>query len=94
MLSSAIFLINTLNDGKSMLVNDLFEDKFDLKEMAAELSDIITARELIGQAKRDPDLNRHKYLEFMKYLRDKHSKRYSTLIHQKASKLAQVKERD
>ena len=93
-MSSAVFLINTLNDGKSMLLNDLFEDKFDLTEMAAELSDIITARELIGQAKRDPDLNRHKYLEFMKYLRDKHSKRYSTLIHQKASKLAKAKERD
>ena len=77
-----------------MLVNDLFEDKFDLTEMAAEIADIITARELIGQAKQDPDLNRHKYLEFMKYLRDKHNKRYSTLIHQKASKLAQAKEQD
>lgn len=77
-----------------MLVNDLFEDTFNLNEMAEELSDIITARELIGQAKQDPTLNRHKYLEFMKHLRNKHGRTYSTRIHQKAAKLAVAKEQD
>lgn len=93
-LSSVIFLINTLNDGISMLVNDLFEDKFNLSEMAEELSDIVTAREMIGQAIQDSKQFKHRYFEFLKHLREKHGEEYSTRVHQKAAKLAIAKERD
>jgi hypothetical protein len=93
-LSSVIFLINTLNDGISMLVNDLFEDKFNLSEMAEELSDIVTAREMIGQAIQDSKQFKHRYFEFLKYIREKHGEEYSTRVHQKAAKLAIAKERD
>ena len=77
-----------------MLVNDLFEDTFNLTEMAEELSDIVTARELIGQAMRDAREFKHKYFEFLKHIREKHGEEYSTKIHQKAAKLAIAKERD
>jgi len=93
-LSSVIFLINTLNDGISMLVNDLFEDKFNLSEMAEELSDIVTAREMIGQAIQDSKQFKHRYFEFLKHLREKHGEEYSTRVHQKAAKLAIAKERN
>ena len=77
-----------------MLLAEFFEDDFrmDLNEMAEELSDIITARELIGQAVRDATEFKHKYFEFLKYLREKHDETYSTRIHQKAAKLALAKE--
>ena len=75
-----------------MLVNDLFEDN--LYEMAEELSDIVTARGMIGQAVRDANEFKHKYFEFLKYLREKHGETYSTRIHQKAAKLALAKEQD
>ena len=75
-----------------MLVNDLFEDNF--YEMAEELSDIVTARGMIGQAVRDANEFKHKYFEFLKYLREKHGETYSTRIHQKAAKLALAKEQD
>ncbi len=77
-----------------MLLAEFFEDDFrmDLNEMAEELSDIITARELIGQAVRDAIEFKHKYFEFLKYLREKHGEKYSTHIHQKAAKLAIAKE--
>lgn len=61
-----ILLINTLNDGISMLVNDLFEDNF--YEMAEELSDIVTAREMIGQAIQDSKEFKHRYFEFLNIL--------------------------
>ncbi len=77
-----------------MLVNDLFEDKFNLSEMAEELSDIVTAREMIGQAIQDSKQFKHRYFEFLKYLREKHGEEYSTRVHQKAAKLAIAKERD
>ena len=75
-----------------MLVNDLFEDNF--FEMAEELSDIVTAREMIGQAIQDSKQFKHRYFEFLKHLREKHGEEYSTRIHQKAAKLAIAKERD
>jgi hypothetical protein len=77
-----------------MLLAEFFEDDFrmDLNEMAEELSDIITARGLIGQAVRDATEFKHKYFEFLKYLREKHGEKYSTRIHQKAAKLAIAKE--
>ncbi len=53
-----------------MLVNDLFEDKFNLSEMAEELSDIVTAREMIGQAIQDSKQFKHRYFEFLKYIRE------------------------
>jgi len=79
-----------------MLLAEFFEDDFrvDLNEMAEELSDIVTARELIGQAVQDANEFKHKYFEFLKYLREKHGEKYSTHIHQKAAKLALAKEQD
>ena len=58
---------------------------------SSEFSDIITARELIGGAVRDPKNEKHKYFEFLKYLRTKHGADYSTRIHQKAAELAKNK---
>jgi hypothetical protein len=79
-----------------MLLAEFFEDDFrmDLNEMAEEMSDIITARELIGQAIQDARQFKHDYFEFLKHLRSKHGSEYSTRIHQKAAKLALAKEQD
>lgn len=56
------------------------------------MSDIITARELIGQAVRDPKQEKHRYFEFLKNLRKKYGADYSTHVHQQAAKLAQAKD--
>lgn len=56
----------------------------------ADLSDIITARDLIHTAMSNP-ANKHKYFEFLKHLRTKHGTEYSTLVHQNAAKM--VKQR-
>lgn len=79
-----------------MLLAEFFKDDFhtSLNEMAEELSDVVTARELIGQAMREPMKYKHEYFEFLKHLRGKHGSDYSTRIHQKAAKLARVKEQD
>jgi hypothetical protein len=79
-----------------MLLAEFFEDDFqmNLNEMAEELSDIVTARELIGQAIQDASEFKHKYFEFLKHLREKYGETYSTRIHQKAAKLALAKEQD
>ena len=53
-----------------------------------ELSDIITARQLAGAALRDPQNEKHKYFEFLKFLRTKHGSEYSTRVRQKAAKIA------
>ena len=76
-----------------MLLAEFFENDFQLNEMAEEMSDVITARGLIGHALGDPKL-KDEYFEFLKHLRKHHGKDYSTRIHQKAAKLAQVKDRD
>ena len=62
-------------------------------EMAEEMSDVVTARGLIGHALSDSKL-KDEYFEFLKHLRKHHGKDYSTRIHQKAAKLAQVKDQD
>ena len=54
----------------------------------ASISDIITARGLIGRAVSDPLNQKHKYFEFLKHLRTKHGPEYSTRVHQKAAELA------
>lgn len=54
-----------------------------------QLSDIITARELIGRALRNT-AEKHKYFDFLKYIRSKHGADYSTQVHQKASQLART----
>lgn len=79
-----------------MLLAEFFENDFrmDLNEMAEEMSDIITAREMIGQAIQDSRQFKHEYFEFLKHLRDKNGSDYSTRIHQKAAKLAIAKEQD
>ena len=58
----------------------------------SSLADVVTARELIGRAVENPLEEKHKYFEFLKYLRDKHDEQYSTNIHQRACKLALAKD--
>jgi hypothetical protein len=60
----------------------------------SSMVDVVTARELIGRAVENPLDEKHKYFEFLKYLRDKHSEHYSTNVHQRACKLALAKEQD
>ena len=55
----------------------------------ADMSDIITARGLIGHALRDHD-KRHKYFDFLRYLEKKRDSEYSTHVHQQAAKLAKA----
>jgi hypothetical protein len=57
----------------------------------SEFSDIVTARQLIGAAMGDPLNEKHKYFEFLKYIRTKHGADYSTRIHKKAAELARAK---
>jgi hypothetical protein len=73
---------------------DNFQETKKINEMAEELSDIVTARELIGQAVRNPQQNKHKYFEYLKYLRSKYGAEYSTRVHQKAAELAVVKDQN
>jgi hypothetical protein len=56
------------------------------------MSDIITARELMGKAVDDPKNEKHMYFEFLKHIRNKHGREYSTKVHQHAAKLALAKE--
>ena len=58
---------------------------------STEMSDIVTARELMGSAVRDPLNQKHKYFEFLKHIRTKHGVEYSTRVHQKAAELAREK---
>ena len=60
-------------------------------EGTSEYSHIITARELIGEAIRDPQNEKHKYFEFLKHLTTKHGTDYSTRVHKKAAELARQK---
>jgi hypothetical protein len=53
------------------------------------ISDVITARELIGQALQDHE-KRHKYFDFLRYLEKKRDSEYSTHVHQQAAKLAKA----
>jgi len=78
-----------------MLLAEFFENDFqlNLNEMAEEMSDIVTARGLIGHALDDLRL-KDEYFEFIKHLRKHHGKKYSTRIHQTAAKLARVKDQD
>jgi len=57
-----------------------------------ELSDIVTARGLMGAAVSDPLNQKHKYFEFLKHIREKHGPEYSTRVHQKAAQLARSKD--
>ena len=77
-----------------MLLAEFFKDDFrtSINEAATELSNIITACGLISQAFSDPEQFKHKYFEFLKYIREKHGEKYSTIIHRKAAKLAKEQE--
>lgn len=61
------------------------------EDTGAEMADIVTAKDLISQALRDPEAERHNYFEFLKFLRKKYGEQYSTLVHQAASKLVSKK---
>lgn len=62
-----------------------------MNEMAERMSDIITARELIGNALADSS-KKHEYFKFLEFIRRRSGKEYSTHIHQEASKLAKKKD--
>jgi hypothetical protein len=53
----------------------------------ADMSDIITARSLIGHAFHDHD-KKHEYFKFLKHLRNRHGADYSTSVHKQAARLA------
>ena len=53
----------------------------------ADMSDIITARSLIGHAVHDHN-KKHEYFKFLKHLRTHHGADYSTSVHRAAAKLA------
>jgi hypothetical protein len=54
-----------------------------------DISDVVTARGLIGRAVRDAAA-KHEYFEFLKHLRSVYGSDYSTEVHQQAAKLAKV----
>lgn len=56
-------------------------------ESDSKLSDILTARELIGHALRDTK-EKMNYGKYLKHLRDKHGHEYSTVVHREACRLA------
>jgi len=62
-----------------------------ITEMAERMSDIVTARALIGQALADPRQS-YKYFNFIKMLRKNQGPEYSTHVHQQAVKLAKEKQ--
>lgn len=78
-------------DSGNMMEEDFAVANLITTEDHADMSDIITARELIGSAVRDPLNEKHKYFEFLKHLRTKHGAEYSTRVHQKAAELARNK---
>lgn len=76
-----------------MFISDLFEntDHSSTPQKSAmnesdEVSDIIQAREYINKAVHNPQF-KYEYFDFLKHIRNKHGVKYSTYIHQKASKL-------
>jgi hypothetical protein len=57
------------------------------EQIEEAIDHIIVARQIIGQSKRNAGSS-HEYMKFLKSLRDKFGKEYSTNVHQTASKLA------
>lgn len=75
-----------------MVILELFDDTdatWHRLDEDTQLSDIITARELIGRALSNT-AEKYKYFDFLKYIRNKHGEDYSTQVHQKASQLART----
>jgi pyruvate formate-lyase activating enzyme-like uncharacterized protein len=75
-----------------MFISEFFTNESPIVNETSDMSDIITARELMGAAARNPQEEKHKYFEFLKHLRDHHGSEYSTMVHQQAARLAKVKE--
>jgi len=69
---------------EDMAVANLITDD----EEPVSIEHILTARGLIRRAIDNKLANKHEYFEFLKYLRDKYGKDYSTAVHQKAVKLS------
>jgi hypothetical protein len=57
------------------------------EQIEEAIDHIITARQIIGQSKRNAGSS-HEYMKFLKSLRDKFGKEYSTNVHKTAAKLA------
>lgn len=72
------------NQSNEDFVNYLNQEEVDNQ---GYMPDLLKAKELIVQALRDPS-TREEYFNFLKSIRTSHSESYSTMIHQKASKLA------
>ena len=69
-----------------MFILEMFKD--DLAE-SVSMSDVLTARELIGQALKDSH-KKHEYFDFLSFLRKKHGQDYSSSVHREASKLVRT----
>ena len=63
------------------------EVEFTQEQIEEAIHHIITARQIIGNAKNTPG-DSHEYMKFLKSLRDKFGKEYSTNVHRTANKLA------
>jgi hypothetical protein len=57
------------------------------EQIEEAIDHVITARQIIGHSKKNASSS-HEYMKFLKSLRDKFGKEYSTNVHQMASKLA------
>lgn len=76
-------------DQESNQSNEDFVNYLDQTEVDNQgyMPDLLTAKELIVQALRDPEA-RGDYFNFLKAIRASHNEQYSTMIHKKASELA------
>ncbi len=83
-------MVGTKNKSGREVPNCVPGEKGSMTE-SSELSDIIQAKQLVQQALRDPG-QRQEYFDFLKHLRSKYGKEYSTRVHQDATKLDAVKE--
>lgn len=63
------------------------ELEYTQEQIEEAIDHIITARQIIGHAKKNAGSS-HEYMKFLKSLRDKFGKEYSTNVHKTASKLA------
>lgn len=83
---------STYHTGKGMWEDLATTNYITNEDDHVDFGHIITARELIGRATQDPQNEKHRYFEYLKDLRNKFGKNYSTQVHQHAAKLATAKD--
>ena len=80
-------MVGTKSKGGKQVPNCVPGKKGAMNE-SEELSHVIQARQLVNQAINDFS-KRQEYFDFMRHIREKHGKEYSTRIHQHATKLSE-----